>query len=110
MGHETVARIAELPPGYVGSLSVDQLVTINPTLACGECPACAAGRANNCTTGRVIGVASTISSAFPEYMAVPVGTVVPLRPSMPPEHGSLLEPPEAGRARLRGRGWLYDEK
>ena len=103
MGHETVARIAELPPGYVGPLSVDQLVTINPTLACGECAACAAGRDNNCATRRVIGVDPSVSSAFAEYMAAPVGNIVPLSPSMTAEHGALIEPLAVGyHAAVRG--------
>src|SRR3546814_3817513 len=110
MGHETVARIAELPPGYVGSLSVGQLVTINPTLACGECPACAAGRDNNCTTRRVIGVDPSISSAFAEYMAVQVGNVVPLRTSMTAEPGALIEPLAVGYpAAVRGGMKLGDD-
>src|SRR3546814_13876211 len=44
MGHETVARIAELPPGYVGSLHVGQLVTIKPPPAVRQFPAAASGR------------------------------------------------------------------
>lgn len=103
MGHETVARVSELPDAYAGELSEGQLVTVNPTLACGKCRACAAGRDNNCSTRRVIGVDPAISSAFAEYMSVPERNVVPLPESMPIEYGALVEPLAVGyHAAVRG--------
>jgi threonine dehydrogenase-like Zn-dependent dehydrogenase len=98
MGHETVGRV-------VGGEGVPDgtLVTVNPVLGCGRCPACAAGTAQLCPTRRVIGVDPTISSAFAELMTVPAPNAVVLPDGVPEEHGALVEPLAVGyHAAVRG--------
>ncbi|MCW6010208.1 alcohol dehydrogenase catalytic domain-containing protein [Micromonospora sp. CPCC 205371] len=99
MGHETVGRVVE------GGLPEGTLVTVNPVLGCGHCPACAAGTAQLCPTRRVIGVDPTISSAFAELMTVPAPNAVVLPDGVPEEHGALVEPRAVGyHASVRGGG------
>jgi threonine dehydrogenase-like Zn-dependent dehydrogenase len=93
MGHETVGRIAD----------TGRLVTVNPVIGCGDCPACAAGTAQLCARRRVIGVDPTVSSAFAELMVVPAANVVPLPEELPEEFGALVEPLAVGHhAATRG--------
>jgi threonine dehydrogenase-like Zn-dependent dehydrogenase len=97
MGHETVGRVVE------GGLPEGTLVTVNPVLGCGHCPACAAGTAQLCPTRRVIGVDPAISSAFAELMTVPAPNAVVLPDGVPEEHGALVEPLAVGyHAAMRG--------
>ena len=47
-GHEVVGRIGALGPGAPEHLEVGQRVTVEPTLVCGRCKQCRAGRENLC--------------------------------------------------------------
>jgi threonine dehydrogenase-like Zn-dependent dehydrogenase len=93
MGHETVARVltdrtGTHPPGRV--------VTVNPVLGCGACPACAAGTPHRCPERTVIGVAPEHSAAFAERMLAPARNLVPLADGVPAEAGALVEPLAVG--------------
>lgn len=109
MGHETVGRIVAVGPA-VGpavaeraALAPGTLVTVNPVIGCGDCPACAAGTEQLCARRRVIGVDPQLSSAFAELMAVPAGNVVALPEDLPEEYGALVEPLAVGyHAAVRG--------
>lgn len=93
MGHETVARVLEDRTGAHGP---GKLVTVNPVLGCGRCPACIEGTAQRCPTRRVIGVQADISAAFAERMIAPTRNLVPLSDGTPPDIGSLVEPLAVG--------------
>lgn len=96
MGHETVGTVEGLGPGVEDDLPLDAVVTINPLIPCGECPACRAGREQACPTRRVIGVTAGIVSAFAERIAVPRDNVLRLPDTMPVEYGALVEPLAVG--------------
>jgi threonine dehydrogenase-like Zn-dependent dehydrogenase len=109
MGHETVGRVVDWtaggrqpaepaePAGRVNTaLAPGALVTVNPVIACGACPACRAGTEQSCPSRRVIGVAPDIESAFADAMVVPARNVVPLPEDMPEEYGALVEPLAVG--------------
>ncbi|MEQ4716578.1 alcohol dehydrogenase catalytic domain-containing protein [Nonomuraea sp. B19D2] len=100
MGHETVGRVAELGEGVSGPRA-GTLVTVNPLVACGDCPACAADAQQSCPRRRVIGVAADISAAFAELMTAPAANVVPLPDTMPVEYGALVEPLAVGQHAAR---------
>jgi threonine dehydrogenase-like Zn-dependent dehydrogenase len=104
MGHETVGRVHAVGPGVdSGDMEPRSLVTVNPVIACGECPACRRGAEQACARRRVIGVAPEIVSAFAQYMVAPARNVVELPESLPEEYGALVEPLAVGyHAALRG--------
>jgi NADPH:quinone reductase-like Zn-dependent oxidoreductase len=54
---------------------------VNPTLSCGECPACLEGEESLCVTMRVLGEHSPGTAA--EYIVVPAGNLAPVPPEMP---------------------------
>jgi len=93
MGHETVARVLT---DQTGKHSAGSIVTVNPVIGCGHCPACAAGAAQRCPDRKVIGVRPDISSAFAERMVAPTRNVVALPAGTPAEVGSLVEPLAVG--------------
>lgn len=100
MGHETVGRICELGP-HVETLSVGQLVTVNPVMSCGECSACRSGQEQWCSRRVVLGVAPEIPAAFADRVAVPAANIVPLPEDMPEELGALVEPMAVGYHAVR---------
>ncbi len=101
MGHETVGRVQSAGAGV--DAAVGALVTVNPVIACGECPACRRGAEQACARRQVIGVAPDIVAAFAQYMVAPARNVVDLPDSMPDEYGALVEPLAVGyHAALRG--------
>ena len=106
MGHETVGRVhsvgLDVGTGASG-LSPGSLVTVNPVIACGECPTCRQGAEQACAHRQVIGVAPDIVSAFAQYLVAPARNVVPLAEALPEEYGALVEPLAVGyHAALRG--------
>jgi NADPH:quinone reductase-like Zn-dependent oxidoreductase len=71
---EAVGRaVREVQPG--------DRVMINPTLSCGECPACLEGEAPLCPRLRVVG--EHCSGTVAEYIVVPEGNLAPVPPAMP---------------------------
>ena len=54
MGHELGAEVVEAPPG--SRFRKDDVVVVNPYIACGTCHACLKGRPNCCMNIAVLGV------------------------------------------------------
>lgn len=97
MGHESSGRVAELGSDVDREqFPIGTLVTFNPVLACGECPACTIGNEPACASIRVIGVDPSIQASFAEYVVVPQRNVVRLDDSLRPEFGALVEPLTVG--------------
>ena len=109
MGHETVGRIDELGT-RVTELTVGQLVTVNPVLACGTCVACRDGQQQWCSRRVVLGVAPEISAAFADRFAVRASNIVTLPEEMPEELGALVEPLAVGYHAVRRGGASADDR
>jgi threonine dehydrogenase-like Zn-dependent dehydrogenase len=80
---------------------VGQLVTVNPVMSCGACPACLSGQEHWCSRRVVLGVAPEIPAAFADRVAVPASNIVPLPEHMPEELGALVEPMAVGYHAVR---------
>ena len=89
LGHEfcgLVEKVGEGVTSFVGS----ELVTVDPNIACGTCPACRRGRPNLCANLTAIGV--TRDGGFAEYVVVPCGQAFILPADLDPVHGAFCEP------------------
>jgi 2-desacetyl-2-hydroxyethyl bacteriochlorophyllide A dehydrogenase len=86
-GHEFAGVIAD---GNGTDLAVDTLVAVDPTLNCGHCEMCRAGRGNLCLNWNATG--DTVNGAFAEYVAVPYRNVYRLPPGLSARQGALVEP------------------
>ncbi|WP_267548862.1 zinc-dependent alcohol dehydrogenase family protein [Rhizobium rhizogenes] len=89
LGHEFCGLVEDIGDG-VTSFAGGELVTIDPNIACGTCPACRRGRPNLCANLNAIGV--TRDGGFAEYVAVPCGQAFILPSDLDPVHGAFCEP------------------
>jgi L-iditol 2-dehydrogenase len=95
MGHELAGEIVEVGEG-VGVNLRGQRVAVNPTIGCGECPACRAGKTNLCTRRRTIGVNMGTRGAFAEVVIAPAENCIPLAEHVSYALGALAEPLAVG--------------
>jgi threonine dehydrogenase-like Zn-dependent dehydrogenase len=86
LGHSR-ARVPPLVLGHevsghlVGGDGDGRLVAVRPTLTCGECAACRAGRDNICSRRRLLGL--NAPGGLAEYVSVPAGNAVAVEASAP---------------------------
>jgi NADPH:quinone reductase-like Zn-dependent oxidoreductase len=75
------AGVVEQAGGAVRQFRTGDPVMINPTLSCGDCPACGDGEHSLCSRLRVLGehCAGTVA----EFVVVPAQNLVPVPPAMP---------------------------
>lgn len=94
MGHETMGVIESVGDGV--DLPIGTAATVNPVVGCGTCAACQAETEQYCPTKRVIGVDSTRTASFAEYLVAPASNVIPLPSAVPEGYGALVEPLAVG--------------
>jgi L-iditol 2-dehydrogenase len=88
LGHEFAGLIEATGPGV--DLAVGTLVTCDPNIACGTCPACRRGRVNLCSNNRPIGVGQ--DGGFATYVRFPARQALPFPAGTDPRHAALAEP------------------
>ena len=89
-GHEFAGRVVALGEGVPGEWRGGERVAVDPSLFCGHCPACHAGRGNLCANWNAIG--DTVDGAFAEYVKVPAANAYPIPDSVSDAQGALIEP------------------
>ncbi len=89
-GHEFAGRVVAVGTGVPPGWREGERVAVDPSLFCGYCPACHAGRGNLCANWNAIG--DTVSGAFAEYVAVPAANTYRIPDSVDDAQGALIEP------------------
>jgi L-iditol 2-dehydrogenase len=89
LGHEFCGTVEAIGRD-VARFSGGELVTVDPNIACGICPACRNAQPNLCTRLAAIGV--TRDGGFAEYTVVPEGQAFLLPADLDPVHGAFSEP------------------
>lgn len=88
-GHEFSGVVSQAGPG-VTDVAVGDRVAVDPSLFCGRCRYCHAGRGNLCAHWGAIG--DTANGAFAEYVVVPQQNAYRLPDSLSFAAGALVEP------------------
>lgn len=88
-GHEFAGVVADVGDD-VRSVAVGERVAVDPSLFCGSCRFCLAGRGNLCSSWGAIG--DTVAGAFAEYVIVPKSNAYVMSDSMDFSTGALVEP------------------
>src|SRR5450759_627130 len=89
-GHEFAGRIVARGAGVPGDWPEGERVAVDPSLFCGYCPACRAGRGNLCANWNAIG--DTVDGAFAEYVGVPAANAYRIPDHVDDSQGALIEP------------------
>jgi threonine dehydrogenase-like Zn-dependent dehydrogenase len=90
MGHE-VSGIVDEAADDVKDMTQGQRVIVQPTIFCGACEYCKAGRTQHCENKTFLGVFSR-HGGFAEYVSVPAQLIYPLPDDVSFEKGALVEP------------------
>jgi 2-desacetyl-2-hydroxyethyl bacteriochlorophyllide A dehydrogenase len=89
-GHEFAGTVVEIGSEVATGIAVGDRVAVDPSLFCGHCPACRAGRGNLCANWGATG--DTVDGAFAERVAVPAVNAYRLPEHLDLEQGALVEP------------------
>ncbi|MDB5373625.1 MAG: L-idonate 5-dehydrogenase, partial [Belnapia sp.] len=94
LGHEIAGLVDALGEGISGH-ALGQPVAVNPSLPCGACRHCLAGRPNHCLEMRFYGSAMRmphVQGGFSDFLVCEAARAVPLPPGMSPELAAFAEP------------------
>jgi L-iditol 2-dehydrogenase len=94
MGHEAAGTVAEIG-AEVNRVRVNDRVTFDSTIFCGQCDECRRGHVNLCSQRRVFGVSCgdyRRPGAFAEFVAVPQHILYPLPNDLAFEQAAFVEP------------------
>ncbi|MDT0302587.1 zinc-dependent alcohol dehydrogenase family protein [Streptomonospora wellingtoniae] len=89
-GHEFGGEVVAVGPQAPGGLREGDRVAVDPSLFCGYCEYCRAGRGNLCANWGAIG--DTVDGAFAEYVAAPAVNCYPLPEHVGDREAALIEP------------------
>ena len=106
-GHEVVGVVTEVGTDVDAGL-VGTRVVIEPNLACGHCPQCAAGRYNICAELEVFGCQTP--GGMTDYFVIAADRVLPLPDDMDDRWAALIEPAATPVHAVRRAGDLHGRK
>lgn len=89
-GHEFAGTVTAVGDRAPGGLRLGDRVAVDPSLFCGYCEYCRAGRGNLCANWGAIG--DTVDGAFADYVAVPAANCYRIPDSMSMREAALVEP------------------
>ena len=89
IGHEFSGRVVQHGQG-VTEPAIGQLVTVRPSVTCGQCSACINGQPDDCVTRKGVGVGR--DGAFASHVCVPARNCVPIPSQVDPLVAALAEP------------------
>lgn len=90
-GHECSAEVVRVGP-EARDFSPGDLVAVEPSISCGVCDQCLAGRFNTCRKIKFLGHPGELDGCFAEYFVMPARNLIKLDSSLTPEEAMLAEP------------------
>jgi 2-desacetyl-2-hydroxyethyl bacteriochlorophyllide A dehydrogenase len=106
-GHEFAGTVAAIASDVTLDLAVGDRVAVDPSLYCGYCRRCRAGRDNLCENWAAIG--DTVDGAFAEYVAVPAVNAHKLPAHLDGQQGAMVEPLACAVHGLRRLGTVFGD-
>lgn len=91
VGHECSGIIEEVGEA-VKNVKVGDLVVVDPSVHCGHCDQCLAGRPHTCRNNRFLGCPGQLDGCLAEYIVMPSFTCFPVTGKMNPVQAALIEP------------------
>ncbi len=106
-GHEFAGTVVAIASDVALDLAVGDRVAVDPSLYCGYCRRCRAGRDNLCENWAAIG--DTVDGAFAEYVAVPAVNAHKLPAQIDGQQGAMVEPLACAVHGLRRLGSVFGD-
>jgi 2-desacetyl-2-hydroxyethyl bacteriochlorophyllide A dehydrogenase len=106
-GHEFAGTVVARGPDIKPDLPIGARVAVDPSLYCGYCRRCRAGRDNLCENWAAIG--DTVSGAFAEFVAVPAVNAYRLPDHLDAQYGAMAEPLACAVHGIRRLGPVFGE-
>jgi 2-desacetyl-2-hydroxyethyl bacteriochlorophyllide A dehydrogenase len=106
-GHEFAGTVVARGPDIRPDLPIGARVAVDPSLYCGYCRRCRAGRDNLCENWAAIG--DTVNGAFAEYVAVPAVNAYRLPDHLDAQYGAMAEPLACAVHGMRRLGPVFGE-
>jgi len=91
VGHECSGIIEEIGQD-VTNVKVGDLVVVDPSVHCGHCDQCVAGRPHTCRNNKFLGCPGQLDGCLAEYIVMPDFTCFPVTGKMNPVQAALIEP------------------
>lgn len=91
VGHECSGVIVEVGKN-VGQVKVGDLVVVDPSVHCGVCDQCLAGRPHTCRNNKFLGCPGQLDGCLAEYIVMPDFTCFPVSGKLNPVQAALIEP------------------
>jgi len=91
VGHECSGIIVETGKN-VSNVKVGDLVVVDPSVHCGNCDQCLAGRPHTCRNNKFLGCPGQLDGCLAEYIVMPSFTCFPVTGKMNPVQAALIEP------------------
>jgi len=106
-GHEFSGTVAAVGRDVAADVPTGARVAVDPSLYCGYCRRCRAGRDNLCENWAAIG--DTVAGAFAEYVAVPAVNAHRLPDGTDGQLGAMVEPLACAVHGLRRLGPVFGD-
>jgi L-iditol 2-dehydrogenase len=91
VGHEGAGVVIEIGKG-VSKVKPGDIIAVEPSMPCGECDQCLAGRPNTCRKLLFLGCPGQASGCMSEYIVMPEGSSLLLHKGLNADHGVISEP------------------
>jgi L-iditol 2-dehydrogenase len=89
LGHEVAGEVLETGSA-VRELKVGDRVALQPTISCGQCPACQEGNWHLCPNRRFVGL--DVDGGYAEHLVVPSANCVKIPPEVSFRDACMVEP------------------
>lgn len=91
VGHECSGIVIETGTG-VSRVKPGDLIALDPSVHCGVCDQCLAGRTHTCRNNQFLGCPGQLDGCLSEYIVMPDFCCYPLESSFNPTQAALVEP------------------
>ena len=91
VGHECSGYVEEVGSN-VTNVKAGDLVVVDPSVHCGHCDQCLAGRPHTCRHNRFLGCPGQLEGCLSDYIVMPAFTCFPVTGKLSPVQAALIEP------------------